>query len=385
MAETTGLTQKVLEGEAPDASAGQRPVKPTASAVAVAALALVAGVLLAWLADLGDQFTPRVKTLDALAGLTIGAFAVERLLNFVPPIRAYGARGNKAPDTDKDRELRIKQRSADVAFVRVGFGVLLGGLFVAVTDLRAVKVLTEESGVDPQLDRVLAALAIAGGVAGLASLLAGINPQTDTDPKAKTDAAQPGETPTVPPASDAAYGVGIVLVAAAAGLALLGADKTTGLDLLVPSGEGDGTVDVVVRFGVVILLAAVVQQVVERCVYPLVAAEENRKLVTGGVAVFLGVVAALLVDLYLMHNIGFFGVEAGESIDDVLGDSSWEERWFDTFVTGVVIAAGTKPLHDLTSGLKKRTGKKETVAPIAGTTEESQPVVPEQPPDPAPA
>ena len=369
------MLAKVLKGEASSTQAEQKPVKPTAPAAITSFVLAVIGVLLALLFDAGDEFKPRVETLDALAGLAIGAFIVERLLTFAPPILAHGARGNS--ETAAQREERIKKRSADIAFLRVGYGTLFGGLFVMVTDLRAVKVLSPEGApetVSAGLDRVIAALAIAGGVAGLASLLGGLNPQPKTDPDesgttpeetavASAESPQSGgtvadETAVVPPASDAAYILGIIAVAIAAAIALLGANDKTGLELIAPSEQADGTVGLIVRFGIVILFAGVIQQVVERTVYPFVEAAEHRKIITGAVSLVLGVIAARLIDLFLLHDIGFFGVGAEDTINDGLAASSSTERWFDTLLTGVVIAAGTKPLHDLSAGIKKRAEKK---------------------------
>jgi hypothetical protein len=44
----------------------------------------------------GDGFAPRVPTLDALAGLVIAAFAVDRLLTFIPPFLARGTGRSRA-------------------------------------------------------------------------------------------------------------------------------------------------------------------------------------------------------------------------------------------------------------------------------------------------
>src|SRR5688572_25996535 len=136
------MLQKVLKGDPQvHAQAEEKPVRPTMPAALTSAVLLVVGVLFA-LADLAEEFKPRVEVLDALAGLTIGAFVVERLLTFAPPILAHGARGNEK--TEALQKQRIKQRAADIAFLRVGYGALLGGLFVMATDLRAVKVLSPE-------------------------------------------------------------------------------------------------------------------------------------------------------------------------------------------------------------------------------------------------
>ena len=69
----------------------------------------------------------------------------------------------------------------------------------------------------------------------------------------------------------------------------------------------------------------------------------------------LGVAAARIFDLYLLHNLGFFGT--GTDLNAGITASTDAANWGDTFLTGVVIAAGTKPLHDLASRLKKATPK----------------------------
>jgi hypothetical protein len=76
-------------------------------------------------------------------------------------------------------------------------------------------------------------------------------------------------------------------------------------------------------------------------------------VITGGLAVALGVLAARLMDLNLLHNIGFFGATGKPDINAALASSTGLERWFDAFVTGVVIAAGTNPVHDLASRLRR--------------------------------
>jgi hypothetical protein len=61
---------------------------PTSSAPLAVALVIAASV------DLGDGFVLRVATIDALAGLTVAAFLVDRLLTFIPP----PCRGERAFD-----------------------------------------------------------------------------------------------------------------------------------------------------------------------------------------------------------------------------------------------------------------------------------------------
>ena len=70
------------------------------------------------LIDTGDGFTPSVDTIDALAGLAVGAFIVDRLLAFVPPVGA-------AHDVD--------QRAVDLSTLRFPYRAAIGALFVVVT------------------------------------------------------------------------------------------------------------------------------------------------------------------------------------------------------------------------------------------------------------
>lgn len=65
---------------------GRLSVELDVGGAAVLSLVLIAiAVLATALIDTGDGFAPRVGTIDALAGLAVGAFAVDRLLTFVPP------------------------------------------------------------------------------------------------------------------------------------------------------------------------------------------------------------------------------------------------------------------------------------------------------------
>jgi hypothetical protein len=168
------------------------------------------------------------------------------------------------------------------------------------------------------------------------------------------------------------------------GIELLGTDpeasgaaegESAGASSQPDAQPADGTVGLIVRFAPVLLAAAIVEQALERLILPLLTAwsmsvtkryptlrtkrqdliatlvaKENKPVVTGGLAVLLAVVAARLMDLYLLHNVGFFDVTTA-SLN--LTTSTGAERWFDTFATGVVIAAGTKPLHDLGDRLRK--------------------------------
>jgi len=83
------------------------------------ALVLIAVVATALL-DTGERFTPRVDIIDALAGLAVGAFAVDRLQTFVPPWRV-----NADPD----------KRARDIDTLRWGWGALHGAVLLALTGL----------------------------------------------------------------------------------------------------------------------------------------------------------------------------------------------------------------------------------------------------------
>jgi hypothetical protein len=60
--------------------------------------------------------------------------------------------------------------------------------------------------------------------------------------------------------------------------------------------------------------------------------------------------------------IGFFGAAPGVPLNDALAGSSDASHWADAFLTGVAIAAGTKPLHDIASRLRKAKKKQQTAA-----------------------
>lgn len=340
-------------------------VRPSGTAALVTGACLIIAGAIALTADLGEGFTPRVATVDALAGLAAGAFVVDRLLTFFPPLKV-----RKEP----------AERAADLSYLRVGYGALAAAFFVSLTDLRAVDALTPETAsvtIGADWDRLVAMLAIAGGVAGIAQLLSGINPQPATDGTKSGDDPEPAaaanppaegdasKTKPIPPPDPEAYGLGAAGIAAAALLALFAFGDKTGLELLgtePPPGtdgtgnaddagtEAGGTVELVVRFGVVIVAAGIIEQIIERVVAPFLR-KHNKALVTGAVGVVLGVAAAWILDLYLLHNIGFFGSD-GKSINEALAASTDGERWGDMFLTGVIIAGGTKPLHDLGSRLR---------------------------------
>jgi len=327
---------------------------PTSTAGAVSFVLVAIALLVAALIDKGDGFTPRVDALDALAGLTFGAFIVDRLLTFVPPLGAA-----KPP----------AQRTTDLTVLRIGYGALLGAIFVILTDLRAVHALSPDSGaVSAWLDRDIAVLAIAGGVAGLSRLLSGINPQPATDGKPDPNQDDVAAGGTIKRPSGRARAVGLALVGVGALIALFAINDKEGVNLLAPSAQADGTVGFVVRFGLVFLGAGIVQQIMEWCgrVNAGLLNKSNRPVVLGGLAVVFGVVGARVFDLFLLHNIGFFGTTGTTAADlnTALQNSSHLERWADTFFTGLVIAAGTKPAHDIASRLRKaQNTRRETPAP----------------------
>lgn len=109
----------------------------------------------------------------------------------------------------------------------------------------------------------------------------------------------------------------------------------------------------VVRFGLIFLAAAIVEQAAEFVDRLLALAKNNKGVLLGGLSVLLGVIAARVFDLYLLHNIGFFGATPGVPLAEALAGSSGLERWGDALLTGLVIGAGAKPLHDVASRLRK--------------------------------
>ena len=318
--------------------------RPSVAAMGLAFMLLGAAILAALLADGGEGFTPRVDTIDALAGLAIGAFIVDRLLTFVPPVVA-------AHD--------VKQRAVDLTVLRFAWGAALGALFVVLTDLQAVEALGGGAdAIAEGTDRVIAVLAIAGGVAGLARLWSGINPQPATAVDANGNPA--AEERPQPPPSPRARAIGLALVGLGALVAITAIGDTRGVELLgADTPAADGTVAVIVRFGVVLIAAAIVEQLAEYGGrFFGFGGTHNKPVVLGGIAVLLGVAAARIFDLYLLHNIGFFGVTGTMRIDGGALDqaSNWE-LWGDTFLTGLVIAAGTKPIHDVAARLRKTAAK----------------------------
>jgi len=316
-----------------------------------AGLVAIAIVLTA-LVTTGDGFAPRVATIDALAGLTIGAFCVDRLVTFIP---AWSAADDPAV------------RKVDLDTLRWGWGALLGAAFVAITGIGAVNALTGGSDViNAHVDRVIAMLAIAGGVTGLARFKNAVNPPKDTD-GAKTDVTPPkgadgadaavetaadGNGETQAPPSAGAYVIGFAALLAAAAIAALAHGDKHGIELLGPDKLADGTIALVVRFGPLVVAAVVVEQLIERS-FAASLDGPDKKLLTASAAVVLGVIMARLLDLYLLHNVGFFDTPgAAGGLDKGLAASTSLERFTDVFITGLVIAAGTAPLHDIASALR---------------------------------
>jgi hypothetical protein len=306
---------------------------PSREAAGLSAFLLVAGLVLAAVAGDADGFAPRIATIDALAGLVVGAFVVDRLLTFIPAWMADDA---------------AAKRTRDIDMLRWGWGALLGGAFVAVTGLGAVAALTANAdAIDPTLDRVIAALAIAGGVKGLARFKDAVNPPKKTS--AKTE--EQGGSVQAPPGTGA-YLMGLLALAVAVAIALIFAGDEAGLDLVAPEDGADGTVGFVVRFGPLLVAAVAIEQLLERSFAAFVTGRA-KKLVVASVAVVLGVIAARLMDVYLLHSIGFFGTEGADGLGRALAASTASERAFDVVVTGLVIAAGTAPLHDVATALKR--------------------------------
>lgn len=321
-----------------------------------AALLVAVSVAAAMFTSTGDGFKPRIATVDGLAGLVVGAFLVDRLLTFLPPT----IRKTRTPE----------EREAGVAVLRWGWGSVFGAGFVLATGLGGAQALAGDSaGVSVGVDRAIAVLAIAGGVVGITGLVSALNPKPLTDTNLKPTPEDPTERAgttadgkrTVPPPRPAAYGAGLAMVALAFGLAVLvaGGDKD-GVNLVGVEKDADATTALVVRFGIVLLAAGIVQQAVawidRGCIsagYPV--AESARGPLLGGIAVALGTVAAWAMDLYLLHNLGFFGVTTDLNVG--LAASESIERDFDLFVTGVVVAAGTKPINDLAARLRKAKDK----------------------------
>jgi hypothetical protein len=336
------------------AAAAADDVPAGVGAKVVAGLFGLGSLVFAWFVHASATFEPRVETIDALAGLSVGAFVVDRVLTFIPPAKL--------------RNDPLK-RAADLRVLRFGYGAVVGAIFVGLTNLQVVHVLAPGAkSINEHADRAIAVLAIAGGVVGLARLLDGINPQPATKgtPKAgdpPEDAATEGAAdgvPVIDPPSAGARVIGFsgVAIAAALALVVLAIGDENGVDLIEPQKAGDGTVALAVRFGLVILAAGIVVQVAE--VLSRGTAKPDKPLLTGAISVVLGVAAARVLDLYLLHNLGFFGT--GKDLNAGIKGSTDLALWGDTFVTGLVIAAGTKPLHDLSARLKTATPKPKPAA-----------------------
>jgi hypothetical protein len=199
------------------------------------------------------------------------------------------------------------------------------------------------------MDRIIAVLAIAGGVKGLARFKDAVNP-----PKKQTSAEVITETEDVQPTpGTGAFLVGAIALMVAGAIAAIFVGDDRGLELLASEQQADGTVALVARFGPLLVAAVVVEQVIERS-FASSLSGPGKKLVAASAAVVLGVVAARVMDLYLMHNVGFFGTQQGSGqLNAALAASNSQERLLDVIVTGLVIAAGTAPLHDIASALKR--------------------------------
>jgi hypothetical protein len=335
--------------------------RPGVGAALFAAVLLVVGCVIGMTAEFGSEgFAPRVKTIDALAGLTLGALFVDRLLTFVP---VFLVRAD--PD----------ERKIDLDYLRLGYGALIGGIFVSLTNLQAVEALAGAKSAEvvaAPIDRLFAVLVIAGGVIGLARITNALNPKATDGKKKAADAKAAGADVLPPPPTGVARAIGLGAVALTALLAwIFLVDKQT-VALLTPETGADGTLSLVVRFGVVLIGAAIVEQVVERTVGRYYEVKHNKAVAQAAASLVLALVVTWLLDLLLLHNVGFFG--AGEDVNAVLRSSTDAEIWFDVFATATIIAAGTKPLHDLGSRLRKV--KDPQTGTLAG---------PPPPPDPAAA
>ncbi len=340
--------------------------------------ASIAAVTVVWPSS-GNGFTPRVATVDGLAGLVVGAFLVDRLLTFLPPTVSRYRDGlqlsrwmsfpgirmitGKQPATDRT-DRTPEEREAAIAVLRIGWGAVLGAAFVGITGLRAVQALVGDAGnVSVEVDRAIAVLALAGGTVGLTSLSSALSAKSLTDTELKSQPKKARETAdgkkTAPPTAALAYLVGLAILCASFGAAWFKASgDTAGVDLLGVDQAADATTALVIRFGLLLLAAGIVQQAVALIDRAFTSAgkpvaEEARGPLLGGVAVGLGVAAAAAMDIYLLHNLGFFGVSGSTTLDAGLAASTDLERVFDLFITGVVIAAGTKPLSDVATRMRK--------------------------------
>lgn len=124
--------------------------------------------------------------------------------------------------------------------------------------------------------------------------------------------------------------------------------------------------------------ALAIERLTELLIAPWVGSLERkttRNIFIGSVASLLGVLVAGGLGLYLLeilsgpvvtlHTPGNVATSQGR------GHIGWI-RTLDVFVTGMAIAGGTKPLHDLISGLEKRTQRAKETA--SDTTVDAVPV-----------
>jgi len=276
--------------------------------------------------------------LYSIAGLVVAAFFVDRLTTFVPAWLA----------DPKD----VRKRANDIDGLRWGWGAAIGALFVVITGLKGVNALTGLS-VDAAADRALTVLAIAGGVKGLASVKDALNPPTAKAPVAEAPVAEAPATeePAVESPGLKVFLVGAASLAVAAILAWVLKGDGNGLGLIAGENQ-NGTIALVLHFGPVLLAAVAIQQLVEHT-FAAGLCGPGKKVVVGGVTVVLGVIAARMMDLHLLEALGFFGQGAPRDPSQPLRlAGSTGEQVFDTWTTGLVIAAGTAPLHDLGEALR---------------------------------
>jgi zinc transporter ZupT len=124
--------------------------------------------------------------------------------------------------------------------------------------------------------------------------------------------------------------------------------------------------------------ALAIERMTELLIAPWVGdihGKAGRTVVIGSVTAVLGVITAGSLGLYLLEILTSGTIHTGPNTDNDL------IRSIDILVTGMAIAGGTKPLHDLLSSLEKRTKKAKddsaensadiariTLPPVAETT-----------------
>lgn len=115
--------------------------------------------------------------------------------------------------------------------------------------------------------------------------------------------------------------------------------------------------------------ALAIERLTELLIAPWVGSLERkttRNIFIGSVASLLGVLVAGGLGLYLMETLSGPDVTLHTPGDVAAAQGRGHIGWIrtlDVFVTGMAIAGGTKPLHDLISGLEKRTQRaKETAS-----------------------